>query len=778
MSGEKQAKFNPLKVRLARVRQYAAECATINPDMWRPPNGSASAQQGLPVIISMYAEKGGVGKSTATVSLAWTMAAAGKRVLLVDCDGQRSLSKWLLDPVLQTAEWKNTTLTQYIRQGGLTEAQRASLSPPAAGDPTPLYTLRDQLEDSVERAGAVRAAVPFAVPSCKNVWLLAGDSQLHSFERQIVIQEELQKGRGGMTYTGAPYHAILLTAKSVKADVVILDLNPISNTFNRCLVMSSHYLIVPGIADYFTKEMFDELAVILPRWRDEWEGVRGGTSRTFHPLPPHLPKFLGYLMLRFQHRRFGWMHEGIVRDRLALNEDSWLLRVEQAADSLHNVLEPLNLALPRQCYVDTQKTLCLGMIRDFYQLGDLSGHFHVPVNFLRESHMVKLRRNPKNGILEEVPILISFEGDPVSVSIWNEFIDLRLRVKMMWQVFNMIAQNVFSLVQQDVVQLPATPLNVLVTPQIVPVNNVGNAAVEALGLSQVPSGIIWNAFELEEQRLYDVVNAHSLHVRPDWLTRGPDGTDASCLFLSIVDQEQLHAHVDLVLDPSNPRNPTRNLITSCIQRARELRRRVVDLLQNPAHADLLQFVGGPVSQYLSDAGWGDHVCLQALAIVLDCNIRVIRSRGAQIVVSPPQPSAQPRVAYCVGHIYECHYRSIFQPQSLGGWRPRDAVTQAPNPPLPDAVTRKDCERLIRKLRENEWRELPVASSSSTSTSAMSVDTDNHSQIVKEEEAESVRISIRGVKIILSDEDSDEDEETEAASIATRVSKKRKQKGSQ
>lgn len=40
----------------------------------------------VPKIISFYAEKGGVGKTTLSLSLAHLLADKGKRVLIYDCD--------------------------------------------------------------------------------------------------------------------------------------------------------------------------------------------------------------------------------------------------------------------------------------------------------------------------------------------------------------------------------------------------------------------------------------------------------------------------------------------------------------------------------------------------------------------------------------------------------------------------------------------------------------------------------------------------------------------
>lgn len=47
----------------------------------------------MPKIFSVTNRKGGTGKSTATILLATTMASEGKKVLVLDCDNQRSIEK-------------------------------------------------------------------------------------------------------------------------------------------------------------------------------------------------------------------------------------------------------------------------------------------------------------------------------------------------------------------------------------------------------------------------------------------------------------------------------------------------------------------------------------------------------------------------------------------------------------------------------------------------------------------------------------------------------------
>ena len=51
-----------------------------------------------PKIIAVTNQKGGVGKTTSTVSIGASLARNRKRVLLVDCDPQCNLTQWLRVP--------------------------------------------------------------------------------------------------------------------------------------------------------------------------------------------------------------------------------------------------------------------------------------------------------------------------------------------------------------------------------------------------------------------------------------------------------------------------------------------------------------------------------------------------------------------------------------------------------------------------------------------------------------------------------------------------------
>ena len=67
------------------------ECVPMADGMFtQPPTGRR------PQVVSFFAHKGGVGKTTLAGCVAWELAAMGKRVLLVDGDPQCNLSEWLV----------------------------------------------------------------------------------------------------------------------------------------------------------------------------------------------------------------------------------------------------------------------------------------------------------------------------------------------------------------------------------------------------------------------------------------------------------------------------------------------------------------------------------------------------------------------------------------------------------------------------------------------------------------------------------------------------------
>lgn len=381
-----------------------------------------------PIIISFYAEKGGVGKTTCTVGIAWELARIGKKVLVVDCDGQRSLTKWIFSDEIDRKY--DGDYDKFVKE--TTQA-----------DANTLYSLYLQLSNFKSAVEKVKPGTCVRASNSPNgnVFVLCGDRHINDFDSDITLCENMIHQSKSNIYTGAPYHAIVTTAQKYQVDFVLLDLNPVANALTRCLVMSSHYLIVPTIPDFFSKEMLGDLGKMLIDWHKSYETSRLIASKSFHPLPLHHPKFLGYMVMRFSTLCLGNMRYGLAEDILPINESLWLSRLQQAADASYQKLlnqrrSGIQLVLPRRAYGEANRSLCLGMIRDFHQLGDLSNYYHIPVAFLQEEQVKKLERKRDGRIVA------------VNQSS-HEHQSCLYRIRIMKCIFQSAANTMLSLISQN-----------------------------------------------------------------------------------------------------------------------------------------------------------------------------------------------------------------------------------------------------------------------------------------------------------------------------------------
>jgi len=134
------------------------------------------------------------------------------------------------------------------------------------------------------------------------------------------------------TLSGAPYHAIMATAHACTSDIVILDLNPNAGDLNRCVMMSSHYVVVPTIADYYSTDCLEGMEQrLLGYWVPKINLLRAGTQVTTSPFPPHSPKFVGIFLSRYIPNRMGEIQNGLAQDDMPYNDQYWAVRVEDQA---------------------------------------------------------------------------------------------------------------------------------------------------------------------------------------------------------------------------------------------------------------------------------------------------------------------------------------------------------------------------------------------------------------------------------------------------------------
>jgi cellulose biosynthesis protein BcsQ len=259
--------------------------------------------------ITMFNNKGGVGKTTLAFHLAHMLSRLGYRTLSVDLDPQANLtSAFMTDNELESLwERKETILAS--------------------------------VEPIIQGTGDIAPVVIHDV--APNLWLIAGDLGLSMFEDKL---SEAWGKVGGSDPAAirqmSAFHRIIQDAgRRTKADVSLIDVGPNLGAINRATMLAADYVVIPLAPDLFSLQGLRNLGPTLRNWSTTWSTYNTIMKTPPVEVPRGLMKPAGYVVLQHAVRAdrpvqayAKWMQRipGVYSDAVLGMNDSDITGLEEA----------------------------------------------------------------------------------------------------------------------------------------------------------------------------------------------------------------------------------------------------------------------------------------------------------------------------------------------------------------------------------------------------------------------------------------------------------------
>lgn len=325
-------------------------------------------------IISVFNNKGGVGKSTICWNLADAIARKSRRVLLIDFDPQCNLSIAMLGD------------EQFVKQ--------------LPDQNTPYgTTLRSYLQRFLQNTGGEQLFLHKGIHTHENVSLIAGDFWLNVYAESLNVGADLLSGTGLSKYV--VLNKMVAEANLVNGedfDVVLVDLPPSFGALVRAAFCSSNYFIVPCTSDNFSVYCVGLIGQMVPSFVRDW---KMGLNR-FKEANPHFsefdelgnPQFAGWVFNGFdtvrKRRTASEIDEGVIKQKMVVRADATMEKriVDAVQTDLVNKLVAEKLVAAKAIEESGESKYKVGGIEDANVLIQNSIWQSVPLGMLDQVQQV------------------------------------------------------------------------------------------------------------------------------------------------------------------------------------------------------------------------------------------------------------------------------------------------------------------------------------------------------------------------------------------------------
>jgi len=244
-------------------------------------------------ILSVFNNKGGVGKTTLIYHLAHSLSEAGNKVLLLDADPQCNLTIYSIPVEKIHGIWERedacieSGIEEYRKK--VTKRQLATLN----GSARSLHYL---LLPTIDGTGEFED-IPPPYEITTNLHLIPGRLSLHEFEEKISSRwSDVYRGDSLAIRTITRIRSLAEEySKKYKYDYVIIDTSPSLGSLNKAIISTVDGFFVPAAPDMFSLYGIRNIGSSLHKWYDEFEVIYKLISKDKRKLfPRSFVQFLGY----------------------------------------------------------------------------------------------------------------------------------------------------------------------------------------------------------------------------------------------------------------------------------------------------------------------------------------------------------------------------------------------------------------------------------------------------------------------------------------------------
>lgn len=244
-------------------------------------------------IISIFNNKGGVGKTTLTFHLAYALSEMGYKVLLMDLDPQCNLTIHAMETEKLHDIWK--TEDNFIELGFDSSKKLISANEFALLNKEP-RTIHYLLKPTEEGTGDLDFLPP-PYNITDNLKIIPGRLSLYSYEDKI-------SSRWSDTYAGEPLSIRTITkirslaidyAKFYNFDFTIIDTSPSLGALNKVIISTADGFLIPSLPDMFSMYGIKNIGNYLIQWQKNFKAIYSLISEEKRKqFPENFVKFLGF----------------------------------------------------------------------------------------------------------------------------------------------------------------------------------------------------------------------------------------------------------------------------------------------------------------------------------------------------------------------------------------------------------------------------------------------------------------------------------------------------